>query len=92
MKLVIEEVQGNIIRAKYVFLDGKGSFGLIGKYENNEFTFHPTKWIKHPENYVTLGLHGYYLSDPKRLIGNTFGILTYSEGGECTGFHLEKQE
>jgi hypothetical protein len=89
-KLVIKEVQGNTIISTFKFKDENGSFGLIGNLANNEFTFQSTHWIKKPIGYVTLGLHGFYLENPTRLIGNTISKLTYTEGNECTGFYLEK--
>ena len=92
-KLLIDEVQNDIIRSRFVFLNGLGEFEMIGKYSNNEFTFLGTNWIKNPFNkYVTLGLHGFYLNSPDRLVGNTISKLTYTEGNECTGFYLERSK
>ena len=92
LKLTIEEVQGSIVRSKFIFLNGNGSFDLIGKFENNEFTFNSSQWDRNPGGYVTLGMHGFFLANPDRLIGNTISKLTYTEGNECTGFSLTKQK
>lgn len=93
LKLTIDEVQHDIIRSRFIFLDGLGEYEMIGKYSNNEFTFLGTNWIKNPNNsYVTLGLHGFFLNSPDRLIGNTISKLTYTEGNECTGFYLERNK
>jgi disulfide bond formation protein DsbB len=92
MEIAIQDVQGNTIISEYRFKGGAGSFGLIGKYRSGEFTFQPTHWIKNPGGYTTLGLHGFYLDAPSRLIGNTLSNLTFTEGGECNGFSLTKKE
>ena len=92
-KLSIEEIQNDIVRSKFIFLNGDGVFEMIGKYSNNEFTFTGTNWLQNPDQgYVTIGLHGFYLSSPDRLIGNTISKLTYTEGKECTGFFLEREK
>jgi hypothetical protein len=91
LKLIIDEVQGTIVRSRFIFLNGNGEFEMIGKYSKNEFTFLGTNWIKNPNDiYVTLGLHGFYLNSPDRFIGNTISKLTFTEGNECTGFYLER--
>ncbi len=90
-KLTIDEVQNDIIKSRFIFLNGLGEFEMIGKYSNNEFTFLGTKWINNPnDGYVTLGLHGFYMNSPDRLIGNTISKLTFTEGNECTGFYLSR--
>ena len=93
LEISIDEVQGDIIRSRFIFLGGKGEYEMIGKLKDNEFTFMGTNWIKNPDdNFVTLGLHGFYLNSPDRLIGNLISKLTYTEGNECTGFYLEKKK
>jgi len=92
-KLSIDEVQNDIVRSRFIFLSGDGVFEMIGKYNNNEFTFIGTNWINNPnQSYVTLCLHGFYLNSPDRLIGNTISKLTFTEGNECTGFYLERKK
>jgi hypothetical protein len=91
-KLSIDEVQNDIVRSRFIFLGGDGVFEMIGKYSSNEFTFTGTNWINNPnQSYVTIGLHGFYLNSPDRLIGNTISKLTFTEGNECTGFYLERK-
>jgi hypothetical protein len=92
LKIAIDEVQGEIIRSRFIFLNGDGEYEMIGKFKDNEFTFMGSNWIKNPRNsFVTLGLHGFYLNTPDRLIGNLISKLTYTEGNECTGFYLERK-
>jgi hypothetical protein len=91
--LTIEEVQDGVVISKFIFLNGQGEYEMIGKYDKNEFTFTGTNWIKNPNQaYVTLGLHGFYLKTPERLIGNTISKLSFTEGNECTGFYLERKK
>ena len=93
LKIAIDEVQGEIIRSRFIFLNGDGEYEMIGKFKDNEFTFMGSNWIKNPRNsFVTLGLHGIYLKTPDRLIGNLISKLTYTEGNECTGFYLERKK
>ena len=93
LEISIDEVQGDIIRSRFIFLGGKGEYEMIGKFKDNEFTFMGTNWIKNPGNsFVTVGLHGFYLNAPERLIGNLITKLTFTEGNECTGFYLEKKK
>jgi hypothetical protein len=49
-KLTIDEVQYDIIRSRFIFLNGLGEFEMIGKYSNNEFTFLGNNWIINPNN------------------------------------------
>jgi hypothetical protein len=92
LKIAIDEVQGEIIRSRFIFLNGDGEYEMIGKFKDNEFTFMGSNWIKNPRNsFVTLGLHGFYLNTPDRLVGNLISKLTYTEGNECTGFYLERK-
>jgi hypothetical protein len=92
LKIAIDEVQGEIIRSRFIFLNGDGEYEMIGKFKDNEFTFMGSNWIKNPRNsFVTLGLHGFYLNTPDRLVGNLISKLTYTEGKECTGFYLERK-
>ena len=93
LEIYIDEVQGDIIRSRFILLGGKGEYEMIGKIKDNEFTFMGTNWIKNPgDSFVTLGLHGFYLNSPDRLIGNLISKLTFTEGNECTGFYLEKKK
>jgi hypothetical protein len=93
LEIAIDDVQGEIIRSRFIFLNGDGEYEMIGKFKDNEFTFMGSNWIKNPsDNFVTLGLHCFYLKTPGRLIGNLISKLTYTEGNECTGFYLERKK
>jgi hypothetical protein len=93
LEIAIDEVQDDIIKSRFIFLNGDGEYEMIGKINDNEFVFMGTNWIKNPNNhYVTLGLHGFYLKTPDRLVGNTLSKLTFTEGNECTGFYLERKK
>ena len=92
MKLNILEAQKGIIRSSFVFRNNTGSYEVIGQIKNNEFTFNSVLWEKNPTNYTTLGMHGFYLEGPDRLVGSTISKLTFSEGDECTGFYLTRQK